>query len=180
MQFLTTPGTVAFRTAASGALLPLSAPTVNQQGAVPVGGEIGISPINISFDAQWLDVVEQRIKASIPAEGCPQAGNGAWLRPQVGRAALEFFRGTSTALPGEPYIYSSKAGDLVAEFTAPRGKMTCLISQHFVVVFAATEDEIIEKKYLPKEQGTDTLRSDIQAVSKLLGASPNGTVEPRI
>lgn len=180
MQFLTTPGTVAFRTAASGALLPLSAPPVNQQGAVPVGGEITINPINISFNAEWLDVVEQRIKASIPAEGCPQASNGAWLRPQVGRAALEFFRGTSTALPGEPYIYSSIAGDLVAEFMAPRGKMTCLISPEFIYVFAAPGDEVIEDKLSPAKQGVDELRSYMQTVTdRLRAATPNGTMEAK-
>jgi hypothetical protein len=145
-----------------------------------VVAEISIFPIALSSDAQWLGIVEQRIKASIPAEGFPPTQDVAWLRPQVGLAALEFFRDTSTALPGEPYIYSSNAGDLVAEFSAPRGKMTCLISPEFVYVFAAPGNEVIADKLTPSKQGADELRSYMQTVTdRLRAANQDGTLEAK-
>lgn len=155
-------------------------PTADRQANVPSPTQVSIIPIDISFDAEWLNVVEQRIKASIPAEGYSQTGSVAWLRPQVGRAALDFFRRTSTALPGEPYIYSSRAGDLVAEFFAPSGKLTCLISPEFVYVFAAPGNDIIERKLSPEKQSAGELRSYMQTVTnRLRAANTNGAMEAR-
>jgi hypothetical protein len=144
-------------------------------GTVDLFGAAGRMP-SLSFDAEWLNVVEQRIISSTPAEGYPTKGNTAWLQPQVGRAALDFFKQTSTALPGEPYIYSSEAGELVAEFAALRGKMTCIISPDFVLVFVATDSEIIERKFLPNREGANTLRSDIQKMTAVLNSGKNGAL----
>jgi hypothetical protein len=143
-----------------------------QLGRQPyMGIVVSTTPIQaMSFDAEWLNIVEQRIIASIPAEGYSANGDTAWLQPDVGRAALDFFKRTSTVLPSEPSIYSSNAGDLVAEFATPGGRMTCLVSPGFVLVFASTKDGVIEKKFLPDQQHSDTFRSEIQEVTKALNA----------
>ena len=134
----------------------------------------------ISIDAEWLDAVEQRIFASLPVDGYELNDRSAWLQPSVGEAALKFFRMASLALPNEPYIYPSKRGDLVAEFAAPRGKMTCLISPEFVLVFANAGDEIIQKTFMSSDMGMgEELRSDVREISQFLGATSNVTVEAR-
>ena len=131
----------------------------------------------LSFDAEWLSGVEQRIMASVPAEGYPPTGNTAWLNQQVALSSLEFFKSTSTVLPGRAvYLRASRAGDLVAEFSAPKGKMTCLISPKFILVFALVGEETVEKRFLPGKQSADKLRSEILAVKNLLSVSPHATL----
>jgi len=145
--------------------------------ATHAGSSTGISPgESLSFDAEWLNVVEQRILASLPPEGYSVKGDTAWLQPDVASAALDFFKRTSTALPSEPYIYSSQAGDLVAEFPVTHGKMTCIISSKFVLVFAVVNDEVVQKKLLRTPTSLDSIRSEIQAVTQLLNAGTNGKV----
>jgi hypothetical protein len=136
-------------------------------------------PPQLSYDAEWLSVVQQRIIASIPTNGYSVEGNTAWLQPEVAGAALEFFKRTSTALPGEPYLYSSQAGDLVAEFPVPCGKMTCIISPKVVLVCAVTDGEVVQKKLMRNQHGPDTLRSVIQEVTNLFHAGTNGKVGSR-
>jgi hypothetical protein len=144
--------------------------------AAHVGSSTGISGESLSFDAEWLNVVEQRILASLPPEGYSVKGNTAWLQPDVASAALDFFKRTSTALPSEPYIYSSQAGDLVAEFPVSHGKMTCIVSTKFVLVFAAVREEVVQKKLLRTPTSLESIRSEIQAVTQLFNAGTNGKV----
>jgi hypothetical protein len=163
-------------------------PTVEQEKLAHVEGEKSAKTTRetynnlfyefktLSFDAEWLNGIQQRIIASVPTEGYPVKGNTAWLDQQVARAALEFFKSTSTVLPGEPYIYSSGAGDLVAEFSALRGKMTCLISSKFVLLYAIAGDEVIEKAFLRGQVNADKLRSEILAVRNLLSETPNASL----
>jgi hypothetical protein len=170
----TTPTTVTVRSTMSGALL-ISAPLTAQQVHEPPVPQIAINSVGMSFDAAWLSIVEQRIKASVAPEGYPAEGHGAWLQTKVGSAAVDFFRSTSTALPGEPYIYASNAGDLVAEFIGPRGKMTCIVAPNAVYVFAVAGEDTVEKKFVLSE--AVALRSHLQTMTNMLRPiQPNGSL----
>jgi hypothetical protein len=166
---LPTSTTVAVGSTVSGALIAISAPKTAQPNDEPHATQATINAVGISFDAAWLSTVEQRIKASVAPEPFPDQGNGAWLRTAVGFAAVDFFRSTSALLPGEPYIYASKAGDLVAEFMGLRGKMTCVVAPSAVYVFAVAGEEAIEKKFVPSE--VVELRSHLQRMTSLLGTA---------
>jgi hypothetical protein len=129
-----------------------------------------------SSDAEWLGVVEQRILSSLAAEGYSLESDVAWLQPDVGQAAVDFFRQTSATLPGEPYIYSAQGGELVAEFSTSDGRLTCIISPTFVLLFAAAKGETMEKRFFPKEQGMDIVRNGVTDVAKFLGTGSHGKV----
>jgi hypothetical protein len=178
MAILTMPAAVFVSSTASGALLPISAPTAVQQVYELPATQVTISPVDLSFDAAWLSIVEQRIKASIAPEGYIAEEDGAWLQIEVGSTAVDFFRSTSSALPSEPYIYASKAGDLVAEFIGPRGKLICIVAKNAVYVFAVAEDETVERKFLPSE--VVELRSHLQTMTNMLRpARQNATLGAR-
>ena len=70
--------------------------------------------------ASWLSNVERRIRGSIPTSSEPLSNTGRWLEPQLAWQAINFFQATSDILPGEPYVYASLMGDLIAEFKGPK------------------------------------------------------------
>jgi hypothetical protein len=77
------------------------------------------------FRPTWLPVVERRIRDSIARLGwTDDTDEGRWLSWATAEAARIFFDTAADVLPGEPYIYSSKQGDLVAEFQDERGTLT--------------------------------------------------------
>src|SRR5207253_6843160 len=55
--------------------------------------------------------------------------DGRWVTQAVANAATDFFKSTADLMPGKPFIYSSREGDLVAEFETKRGTMTSIISR---------------------------------------------------
>lgn len=177
MAILPPPATVTVGSTVSGTLLAISMPATAQVEDTS-HAQIGIVPLDMSFDASWLSIVEQRIKASVAPEGSPQEGTGAWLLSKVGSAAVDFFRSTSTALPGEPYLYASNAGDLVAEFVGPRGKMTCIVAPNVVYVFAVAGNETFERKFVASD--ASELRSHLQSMTNMLRpARQNATLGSR-
>src|SRR5689334_6162092 len=87
----------------------------------------------------WLHTVQQRIRNSI----LPQAqkeNDGRWLSGDIAKAGSDFFQKTADLLTGEPFIYSSCEGDLVAEFSAEHGTMTSIVSSNFVLLFAVVDN----------------------------------------
>jgi len=177
MPILMTPATATVISTATGALVPISAPAPAERNDTSVAQGF-IAPWAISYDASWLSIVEQRIMASVAPEGYPEQASGAWLRAKVGSAAIDFFRSMSAALPGEPYIYASGAGDLVAEFVGSRGKLTCIVGPNVVYVFAVAGDETVQRKFVPGEVAE--LRSQLQSMTSMLRpARPNATLGTR-
>lgn len=77
--------------------------------------------------ARWLADVERRIRDSIVPENHIDDNDGRWINLDVANSAIQFFRQASELLPGEPFIYSSGSGDLVAEFKARFGMMTSVV-----------------------------------------------------
>jgi hypothetical protein len=173
----TAPYMATLTSTASGALMPISAPAPAKQEDVSVA-QVGIIPLDLSYYASWLLTVEQRIRASVVPEGYHEKNAGAWLQASVGSAAVDFFRSTSTALPGEPYIYASTAGDLVAEFVGPRGKMICIVAPSAVYVSATAGDETVQQKFVPSQ--VLELRSHLQSMTNMLRpAQENATLGAR-
>jgi hypothetical protein len=86
--------------------------------------------------ADWLATVERRIRNSIVPTEHAGENDGRWLRYEVANAAIQFFRQASSLLPGEPFIYSSTSGDLVAEFKSTYGLMTSVVTADKVLAVA--------------------------------------------
>lgn len=93
--------------------------------------------------ASWLANVERRLLGSIPMNnGEPVPNTGRWLELEIAWQAINFFQATSDILPGEPYVYTSRKGDLVAEFKVPKGKLTTIVGKTSLTSFSVVGDHI--------------------------------------
>lgn len=138
------------------------------------GAKAGPSP----SPAKWLADVERRIRNSILPSDSFVANDGRWLAANVANVATSYFQVMSDILPSEPYIYSSRAGDLIAEFRAERGTMTAIVSATYVRTFATVKDEPPFSKKWPLSAGSDLfgLRKELAAITKNLRKREHGTV----
>jgi hypothetical protein len=128
--------------------------------------------------AAWLSAIEQRIHGSRTLNGGEPENNGRWLQGDIADAGVEFFQSTSDLLPGEPYIYSSRMGDLVAEFETPHGTLTSIVSKKFVLIFAVIDGNSIEKKAPLSATGLGELRLELKKLTELLRTGRYAAVEP--
>jgi len=110
---------------------------------------------------RWAEQTAQTIRSSIAYES---RKDGRWLRPEAAIAANDFFREVADLLPGAPHLYPSSQGDVVAEFKAPYGTLTSIVSSSFVLLFAVVGDTEIERKILP----TGDVRRELGSVMKPL------------
>lgn len=130
--------------------------------------------------ASWLPVVQERIVASTATDASEvhEIESGQFLRPDIVTAALQFFEKASDVLPGEPYIYASKTGDLVAEFEAPRGTMTTIVSESFALAFAVIAGEQpLERRFALTDDSTEPMRNELKALSDRMRTEQNGGME---
>lgn len=118
----------------------------------------------------WLPEIEAIIARSVDDGSEPLCKSGQWLRDEVATAAIRFFQETADLLPGKPYVYGSKQGDLVAEFKAPRGTLTSVISPNFIILFSVVDDVPLHEEVLT----TDDARSALTSVTKALLAGTHG------
>jgi hypothetical protein len=103
------------------------------------------TPIYIEAATYWLPIIEQRINDSVlPVEyeanrqiACQ---SGEWLEEDVARSAIDFFFKIGDLLPNEPYIYSSKSGQLVAEFEKGAFPITAVVSPDLHTLMAIEPD----------------------------------------
>lgn len=107
-----------------------------------LGALTGPTPI----PAEWLPIIERRIRDSLLPYGIEYVNDGRWLNLNVGRRAMRLFEVTSDVLPSEPYIYSSANGDLVAEFKDSYGSLTTIIGSTFIIAFAVIGREILKEE----------------------------------
>lgn len=115
---------------ATATMFLISSPQVT---GVSAGGMVqGPQPI----PARWLADVERRIRDSIVPTEHLADNDGRWLSMSVANSAIQFFRQASAVLPGEPFIYSSASGDLVAEFKGLHGLMTSVVTEDKVLAMA--------------------------------------------
>lgn len=127
---------------------------------------------------QWLTTVQERLYRSVSPKDRESENDGRWLTGTVVAAASTFFGMTSDLLPGEPHIYSSKRGDLVAEFATDDGTMTGIITQEFVVLFAVVDGIPIERR-LVLGSPRATTRHELQLFTGMLRTTRHGPVGAR-
>lgn len=124
---------------------------------------------------KWLETTQRSIRESLLLSAREGTDGGRWLSQQVVNAANDFFQGTSDILPGEPFIYSSQKGDLVAEFQAEHGTMTSIVSSAFVLLFAVIDGVPIERRVLDHRD----LREEVRRLTELLRTGQHGALETR-
>ena len=115
----------------------------------------------------WYGVVQRRLKNSIMPFGMNEENDGSWLSYEIASRAQTFFEMFSSALPSEPYIYSSNAGDLVAEFSLKdKGSLTAVISNDIVTLFADVGgDTPIHQKIDAWIENTDKVQDDLKIIT---------------
>lgn len=121
--------------------------------------------ILVPVQPEWLSTVQSRINKSIVPGGLVE-NDGRWLSQQTAVAAIDFFNATADLLPGEPFIYSSLEGDLIAEFTGERGVLTAIISPNFTVLFAASQAENPIRKVVSSDE---KIREEVDGIVSRLG-----------
>ena len=95
------------------------------------------------ISATWFNAVQRRIQKSVAPLGQTIDDDGRWLSQDIADAASRFFKATSDVLPSEPFIYSSRKGDLVAEYLVAHGTMTNIVTQTSVIVFAVVDARLV-------------------------------------
>jgi hypothetical protein len=126
-----------------------------------------------SLKPAWVEDVQQSIQSSVARSSAYTVGEGRWLSQDVANAASDFFGVSGDLLPSEPYIYSSRKGDFVAEFRAKNGKLTSIVSPEFVLLFAVVSGSApVERKVTDAR----TVRDEVRRMIDLLTTSAHGEV----
>ena len=126
---------------------------------------------SILTETAWLGAVERRIQGpTVPKEYEREALDGT-IREEVSQAALLFFRNFADLLPGEPYLYPSKDGDLVAEFEAPGGSLTTVLSPEATILFAVPRADEDRPRSITLRKGTNRFREVLRDFARLLSVT---------
>jgi len=121
---------------------------------------------------QWFASVQMRLRRSVKPNS--RADNDPeWISQEVADAGNAFFEKTADILPGEPFIYRSSLGDLVAEFRTERGAMTTVVSPGFLLLFAVIDGKPIERQV--PESGD--VRAELQELSSQLRMDQHGAMD---
>jgi hypothetical protein len=164
------PSTVSPGSGPRDLTIPLRQPTDYRLGIPPLG--VPRPPV-----APWLADVQRRLSGSIAMRGGTALHDRTGLAREVVRAANSFFELTSDLLPAEPYLYSSQSGDLVAEFSAPLGRMTIIISTDSAIAHASVGGRITQKSFVLTPEAQNSLRPEIDAITSPLRAGIHGSVD---
>ena len=127
--------------------------------------------------AAWLETVQQRIRNSITISAEDYVNDGSSLQSAIAARAIRFFQGTSDVLPGEPYIYSSLDGDLVAEFRAECGSMTAIVGKQFAVTYAVVNGTVLDQTIELRDDNLASARQNLQQLTNNLRKGDHGAVE---
>jgi hypothetical protein len=116
--------------------------------------------------AEWLENVCQRIANSVLMPGeRSQNDDEAAISQEIGDSATWFFTNTSDVLPTEPHLYSSRSGDLVAEFEGKYGRLTAIISDSSVLAFAVFGEKVSDMQLELCPTNVAILRSGLKVIS---------------
>lgn len=144
------------------------------------GGSSILTPRHSFFEsagvisAPWLGILEERIKNSIRDQGASLEEEEALLEKPVAEQAIRFFQATSDILPGEPYIYSSDRGDLIAEHRSPLGHLTNIIGESFLLTFAVVDGKPIQKTFDIAQCDFQEARRELSKLSKRIRVDSYG------
>jgi len=131
--------------------------------------------------APWLADVQRRLSNSV-GQDTPDP-DGRWLAKGVVSAATSFFQATSdllsvTPYSAAPYLYSSRQGELVAEFGRADAPLTLIVSSNYALAFVVINGQAVQKRIPLAGTQTSTLRSEFSEITRALGAPRDGTVDP--
>lgn len=135
-------------------------------------GKLQISEPN---EPSWLTKVHKGIQDSIIPEGQNIQNDGRWLSLEVSDAACAFFSAAANALPGEPYIYASLQGDLVAEFEGEYGNLTIIISPNFSFFYASGDGES-RKEQLDRTARSGEVQGMVRQFTDALRTGDHGSL----
>jgi hypothetical protein len=121
---------------------------------------------------QWFASTQRRIRDSVVPNYNRETHAGLWISQQVADAATVFFQKTADLLPGEPFIYSSSLGDLVAEFKTGQGSMTSIVSPAFTMLFAVIDGVPVERRVVKEGD----VREEVRQLTGLLRMGRHGAV----
>jgi hypothetical protein len=130
----------------------------------------------LSYIPEWLDAVRHRIRDSIVPKGREADNDGQWLTEEIAGVACTFFEEYSALLPSEPFIYGSRQGDLVAEFTSASGSLTAIVSCKSVLLYAVVNGRPEHREVDLLGDGSITLRRDLDELTELLRTGRDGAV----
>jgi hypothetical protein len=129
--------------------------------------------------APWLGAVQRRLNASIGVEGATARRDGSSLTKEVVTNANAFFQATSNVLPAEPYLYGSKAGDLIAEFEGRLGRMTVVITKRNALAFAVMGKNTFRKQ-LEVPFAPAFIRHEVADIASRVGSGCYGSMDTEI
>jgi hypothetical protein len=134
-------------------------------------------PSLTSTPAPWLGAVQRRLNASIGLEGIEGRNDGAWLIKEVVSNANSVFDAASNLFPSEPYLYGSRAGDLVAEFEGKEGRMTMVVTKEALITFAVAGKKTIRRQMKLIPFTPADIRRGVADIANSLGSGSYGSVD---
>ncbi len=111
---------------------------------------------------RWLEATQAIIRNSTAMGSIEPADVGRWLSEDVANAATDFLKDCADLLPSEPHIYSSRDGNLVADFVAPRGSLTAIVAPKFVLLFAVADGTSSSQRILTRNGLREALESTVR------------------
>lgn len=121
----------------------------------------------------WTDRTLRSLRDSVVPSPQDPADDGRWLSQDTVNAASDFLLGVADLLPGEPFIYSSRAGEFVAEFASRPGSLTAVVSQECVLLFAAVDGVPVTREVRDSRR----LREEVQQMTRALRSGQHGSLE---
>ena len=82
-------------------------------------------------------------------------------------------------LPGEPFIYSARGGDLVAEFQGAHGTLTGILSETFVVLFAVVDGVSVTNKISLSGGISAECRPILERLTNQIRTGQNGAMDTK-
>jgi hypothetical protein len=127
---------------------------------------------------EWLPRVQMRLLQSAERGDDRLQADVSTLPEVLAVAGVRFFRDYADVLPGEPYLYKSSRGDLMAEYVGPHGRMTNVINTEHCVVLAAWDGEVVQHSY--RLAGDESaLRAKLKTLRKKISQTTHGAVDTR-
>ncbi len=126
----------------------------------------------------WLASVERRIKDSI-ASADDTSIDGQTIGWTIGAQAISFFQHYADLLPGEPYLYSSLRGDLVADFHTKQGSLSLILGITSVLGFANVGEEVIPVVIDIRKTDQSRTREQLRRLTNAFRQNKHGAVDAR-
>lgn len=123
----------------------------------------------------WLASIQRQVWESIGDADKVNSGDGQWLSVEAANTVMRFFRLAADALPGEPFIYKSSAGDLVAEFKAKHGMLTSVVSGSNLMIYPVVDGKLQgENRFDLQTTSAGALQSALRPITLVLCAGDHG------